>query len=414
MKSKNNNTFKSNDKIFNKMTDKKPIESLCKTSQTPCQYFQDCGGCELQHLTYQEQLVLKQNTVQTALESGLKELANKLPTVARITPSATQFAYRNSIRLKVCPKTNRLGFSRKQTNEIISIEQCSIAEQNLNATLNILSNLATWRVIAHYAKEILIANSPLDQKTIIGILPKQGLPPQKCISIFGKIIEEHDIIKGVIVYPYKKRGDLLMLDEALSIGELKRYFAMPKEASGTGKDEVLMAGIGAFVQSNWEINLKIIQTMREKLTKTKYKSILDFHTGIGNFLIPLSGSKIDAFGCDVTPQAIQDAKENAKKWGKKINLETVTAAQTAINWVNEGKKASVVLLDPPRGGAPELMKYLPKIASDTIIYLSCDISSLAKDLKKLMTTGYSATDIEPFDMFPQTRHVETLCILRRQ
>lgn len=413
MKSKNNNTFKSNDKIFNKMTDKKNIETLCKPSQTPCQHFQDCGGCELQHLTYQEQLTLKQNTVQTALENGLKELASKLPEVATITPSPIQFEYRNSIRLKVCPKTNKLGFSRKLTNEVIPINQCGIAEQNVNATLNILANHASWGFIAHHAKEIIIANSPVDQKTIIGILPKQGLPPKKSISIFGSIIDAHDLIKGVIVYPYTKRGDIFNLDEAITIGDIKRYFPAPANVSFTEKDEILMARIGSFVQNNWDINLQIMLAMRKKLANTKHKSILDLHTGIGNFLIPLAGSKIEAHGCDVTPSAIDDAKENSKKWGKKIHFEVATAAQTATSWVTEGKKASAVLLDPPRGGAPELMKFLPKLAPEIIIYLSCDIASLAKDLKKLIASGYSVTDIEPFDMFPQTRHVETLCVLKR-
>jgi len=395
------------------MTDKN-MQEYQQTGQPKCEYFTECGGCELQNLTCEEQLEMKKNTVLNTLKNGLGDLYKHLPEVSPVTPSPMQISYRNSIRLKICPKTGRLGFNRKKSNEIIAIKRCMIAEQSLNCALEILTQSQSWQLLAHHAAEITIASSPLDKKVAIAILPRPTFNLQKTIPLFGSLLEEHDLLKGALIYPGKKRGDIVSLENFFSIGDVKRYFEVPASISCTDRDEVLMANMGSFVQNNWDVNLKIMKTMKTKLDQKKNRSILDLHTGIGNFLLPLTGGKSHSAGCDVTPMAINDANENAKRWGRKIEFEVASAAQTARSWINEGKTASAILLDPPRGGAPEIMKLLHGLAPDVIIYLSCDISSLVRDIKKLIISNYCVSSIEPFDMFPQTLHVETLCVLRKR
>ena len=369
-----------------------------------CPYYGLCGGCQLQHMDYPTQTAIKLSMFKETLHR-LGNISEKL--VEGIVPSPRPFHYRNRLRFHVEPGTGRLGFVKRKSHDLIVTSRCLLGAEKLNRVLEALAENPAWKRLQSFAKRVKLELSPAEGLVTllfwITVKPEvkdvedlaQTLPDTKCVFYWVKGPRpEGPFPRGV---PHRGR----------------RLFSVPQAYFPQTEKPLYLVRPGVFAQANWEINLKIMETIRplaEGLDR-----VLDLHSGMGNFLLPLSSLLKEALGVDTDIGAIEDARYTAEYLGLsgKVRFERVSATEALIETWKAAETYPLVILDPPRGGCRELMRYLPEVATEKILYISCDPPTLARDLKLLLQAGFEIERIVAFDMFPQTYHLEALAVLRR-
>jgi len=168
----------------------------------------------------------------------------------------------------------------------------------------------------------------------------------------------------------------------------------------------------AFTQVNSDINELMIKTVIDWAELNENTTVLDLYSGIGNFSIPMAHQAKEVLGVEISKNSVKLAKHNAELNSIKNMVFQNATSEDAVQILNdEQEKFDLVVLDPPREGAKEILDGLVKLSPEKIIYVSCDPATLARDLKKLSGLGYKVARVRPFDMFPQTFHIETVTLL---
>jgi 23S rRNA (uracil1939-C5)-methyltransferase len=169
-----------------------------------------------------------------------------------------------------------------------------------------------------------------------------------------------------------------------------------------------------FIQANKEINELLVQTADEWANLRGHERVLDLYCGIGNFSLHVAKNAKEVVGVDMNARAVSLAIKSAEA---NSIMNVVFDASPSELFVEEavrrGNKFDLIILDPPREGAKEILKGISKLSSEKIIYVSCDPPTLARDLKTLTELGYQTLKIRPFDMFPQTYHIESVALVSK-
>ena len=374
--------------------------------EPPCPYYGTCGGCQLQHVSYQKQLELKREILVDIFQrqAGLSDVP-----LLGLYPSPKPFHYRNRLRLHVETSNThdhppfKLGFVKWKSHRVLRIEECLLAHERLNSVLKSLYHHPTFMVLSPYVKRVRIEHSPVEDKATL---------------IFWTMIK-----------PLSRDVESL-----LTIEDLKSVFYIlrgarpegpfPKDVPYGGRrlfkalfDLTYYVQPGVFVQTNWEVNLLIQQKVFELAQGCE--RVLDLHSGMGNFLLPLAfklSNGKEFLGVDTDPRAIEDGLYTAKKnnLNGRLDLRTMSSHACLHEMIKEGRTFDLVLLDPPRGGCKDILRYLPNVAEKQILYLSCDPPTLARDVKILLNLGFDLKGVYLFDMFPQSYHLEVLAHLVRK
>lgn len=315
------------------------LEASPQRITPPCPYQSECGGCNWQQMSYNEQLLQKQLIVQEQLNRFLNQKL-ELP---QIIPSPQEFRYRDRVRLRV--EAGQFGYSKHRSHDFLPIKDCLIAKESLVAKAFEVSSL------------------------------------------------------GKMSGPVELRID---------------------EPTGRVTAIALDEEDGQFSQANALLNTQMVETVVEAMSAFKPKVIFDLYCGDGNFSFPLL-KKLrpeQFFGIEYSVSAIRKAQQQAKTLGastKKVRFLAAAVEEALETILIPG--SSSVLLDPPRGGCEEfVMKALAESAPKSIHYVSCDPSSLGRDLQRffrLTKSNYRINKVLLFDLFPQTEHVETLVEIER-
>lgn len=375
------------------------VEEIIEASpyrKTPlCKYYGICGGCQFQHIDYSYQLEIKKHILlETFKRQGWKEEIF----LERIIPSSKEFSYRNRLRFHVENTSFKMGFVRRKTHEVLKIEKCLLGEEILNRVLEKLYTLPIWIKLARYSKRLKIESSPEENKATL-IFWTSVAPTKEDMKEFRDI----DELKAVFFWLKGKHPEGPYPQESSYGG--RRVF---KNIDGI----YYYVQPGVFVQTNWEINLAIMKTIRE--WNLEYKTVLDLHAGMGNFIFPLMKEEVKkALGVDTDIRAIEDGIYTAEKnnINGKLDLRNMSATEVLYEIMKWGERFDVILLDPPRGGCKEILKFLPNVNHKYLIYISCDAPTFVRDLKILKDLKYELKKIYLFDMFPQTYHFEVLALL---
>lgn len=355
------------------------FESLSNGRQdAPCPYFNECGGCDLQHQKYAHQLVFKEYKVRTALEriGGFKGIS--------INPIVfdDDFEYRNKVTLKV--SRNKLGFYKRNTNDIVDINHCIISNKKINEIIHIL--------------QMFIKNYPDNDFESIMIRNVLGL----MIYITSK---SEKLAKEVVDYITTNTGYLtsLIFNDKIIYGS----------DSITGKIDDLTFTIRSktFYQVNNNIMKKMYNKVLEYVMKANNDTILDLYCGVGTITLLLSKYAKRVIGIEAVEDSIIGAKENMKI--NNINNVIFINGKVEDEIVSlENEQINTIVVDPPRNGVDKkALDTIIKIYPKQIVYVSCNPVTLARDLKILNNAGYEIKDVTPFDMFPQTSHVETVVMM---
>lgn len=303
-----------------------------------CPFYKTCGGCDILHLPYHDQLKYKQNKIKNIIDRYIKEDIN----INNIVPSEKQFNYRNKVTFQV--DKEKIGFYSKESNNITNIDNCLLLDNKLNDYLKTVHNSSKKIVLRTNSNDILDNDSDT-------------------------------IIKQIGNYKY-----LVSLD--------------------------------SFFQINDNVTYKMYEKIKEYCHASKGDYILDLYCGTGTIGIYLSDSCKEILGIEINEQAIKDANKN-KKLNNIKNINFIASDVSKI--INKIKFIpTIVVVDPPRAGLDEkTIKEITKINPHTLVYTSCDPMTLARDLN-ILKYYFNIDEITPFDMFPNTYHVECVCKLSKK
>ena len=357
----------------------------------PCPYFGKCGGCHWQHIDGIKQAEIKRDIFQDILRrlGGVKEI----PPVS-IIPSPRPYGYRARVQLKVVGKA--LGFYQAGSHQIVEIGHCPISHPLINQILSILRE--KQRCLSSF-KEIEIRVSPEEGKGVL-ILQSDSFQQEKH-AFAGQLLHSHSVIKGVTITGRKG---------SLSFGDPFLTFSVSLNSKGEERRLKLRASPGSFFQVNLEQNQALIHAVLQFGKVKEEERVLDLYAGIGNLTLPLAFRAKEAIGVEESKTAVEDARFNAE--GNQIGRFEFLPGRTEEilkHWAKE--RPDLVVLDPPRAGGKKIVHLIAGLGPKKIVYVSCDPSTLSRDLRLFAETGYLLQRLSLIDMFPQTYHMEAVALL---
>lgn len=356
----------------------------------PCPYVGRCGGCSWQHLRYEAQLDAKQRSVEDALRRIGKFTNFDL---RRIVPSPSEYHYRRRIRLQL-GQHNRLGFYGAASHDLVEIASCDIAASPLNRTLEPLHRwLADLRSDLAYV-ELVVGDAPAE---IVAVAQAVG----SVAPIDGSACEalvDSKAINGLVVASQSSRS----------------IWGKPWITVVIEDDLALKLDADVFTQVNPEANRQMLKQLLSWANFHAGDRILELYSGAGNFTLPIARRVERVTAVEGSRSALTNGKLNAQRY-KIENIDWLAAdvPQALAQLQRQRRRFTKIVLDPPRAGAKDADEDLSMLGAETIAYISCNPTTLARDLAALTKRGYKLEIVQPMDFFPHTFHVETLALLTR-
>ncbi len=374
----------------------------------PCPLYEECGGCDLQHGSYPEQLRIKKEIV----EESLRRAKIPFEYISEPFASPMQWGYRNRLRLKI-NTSGQLGFFKKKSNTFLLITECLVASQGLCSAVTALNKTRMLQPLAQTTTtslEIELLESPADGKITLVFKGNKGkalLPAllQKLTTLF--IMQEIPQVQQIGWFTRKGFQTLFP-----SAKPLTQQISLRKNRQ-TGQTCSLSWSGGCFSQVNPAQNEQLIGLVCDFAGDLSGKTVLDLYCGMGNFSVPLGCCGGTLTGIEGNQESIVWAEKNARKAEISARFFIADVRTALQQLVDQGETTDIILLDPPRSGVGKNIAFLPRLKPKKIIYVSCDPATLARDLRLLCSQGYRVTRVVPVDMFPQTSHIESVVLLER-
>ncbi|WP_448587490.1 class I SAM-dependent RNA methyltransferase [Thermocrinis sp.] len=355
--------------------------------RTPtCRYYSHCGGCQLQHIDYEGQLKVKEDILLESLERIGKI---SLKSVDGVLSSKKELGYRVKVQFKV--REGNLGFFSWGTNELVPIEECLLVHPRINQLIPALKEtVRTTKDI----QEVHVFYSPDEDEFLLKFITVSPMESERL-----RKLKEHFLPKEVVgVGNYTSLGGKLIKRSVVG-----REFSFVK----VGKYKLRVSN-DSFFQVNYTLYEDFPKLVVEE---ERVKRVLELHSGVGFFSFWMAENCDFLFGSDANGTAIKDAQYNAKLNGvQNVSFAHETALQTIKN--QAGEVIDLILLDPPREGLSDgEAKLIIQNKPKRITYISCNPTTLARDLKVFISGGYKLKSIKLVDNFPQTYHVEAIAKL---
>lgn len=363
-----------------------------------CPWFGRCGGCQWLAVSYDRQLQEKDAMLRHALRHHLESAK-----IEPLVPADPRLGYRHrgDFHARVGPGGLRLGFYEEGSHRLVEASGCLLFPPAFAASVE--------RV--RHALADTPAGAVLDRLTLACSEGEEGAQVAHARLRPGASAQDAaGLVRNLMAAGL---GAALATDGTRAIaseGAPWIRFGVP----GPKGDLRLSAEIRSFTQAHFAMNRRLVAAAMEWLGACGSERLLDLYSGIGNFTLPLAFRCGEVVAVEGSPTACADARANAAAHGARniLHLEGDTAAETA-RLAGAGERFDSVLLDPPRTGAREVLPALARLGASRILYISCNLPCLERDLGLLRGLGYSPTRARGFDGFPQTYGVETLCLLER-
>lgn len=366
-----------------------------------CKHFGDCGGCQWQDYSYQEQLKWKK----AIIEEQLKRVGHMEISVEEVIPSPKRFHYRNIMEMTFSGKN--LGFKRWKDSRVVDIHECYLVPgrfveiaREIKSILEFLEiPVYNWKSGKGILKHVVIRGSTTTGETMAMVVTKTETLP-KANLMKRLFIEKYPDVYLVHVMNSRDavalRGPYRVLNGEGVITEEMDWFSFQIPPT-------------AFFQVNTDVARLLANHVFEELMPSKSDRVLDLYSGVGFFAINVAPHVERCVGVESSRVAVKAARANANI-NRLKNVEFVNAG--VEDFEVERGAFNKVILDPPRQGlSKEVHEMILKLEPERIIYVSCDTASLARDLKNLTDNGYAVEKVSAFDMFPQTHHVESVATL---
>ncbi len=384
----------------------------------PCPVYEECGGCQLQHLSYSGQLREKRDIVVQSFERHAK-LGEKDITIQPVIGMEDPWNYRNKSQLQVRKQKGKViaGLYGAGSHELVELTNCLVQHPETNrVTRQVVSILEDLNLSIYNEKKrnglvrtiVTRVGFETGQIQLVLVTSEENIPRKELlIKEIKKRIPE---VKSVIQNVNGKRTSLIFGEKTVVLeGE-----EVIQESLGDLNFEL---SARAFFQLNPIQTVKLYDEVKKAAALTGKENVIDAYCGVGTIGLWLAGDAKEVRGMDVIKESIDDARKNAKRhgYGGTMQYEVGKAEELVPKWIKDGFKPDVIVVDPPRTGCDDkLLSTMVKAKPDRIIYVSCNPSTLAKDAAYLKKKGFDIQQLQPVDMFPQTAHVEVVSIFKRR
>ncbi len=369
----------------------------------PCPVFGVCGGCNWQHISYAAQTEAKQEIFADLLWRAARVECERIQPVVS---AAEPYGYRSRVQFKLRHIAGQLhmGFYRGGSHFVVDVPQrCAIARPVINRLFHELQGFMARFPEPDKVPQIDVTIG--DDDAAILVFHYLGSRHDDVVDCLGKL----DL--GPAAGLYLQRGRKSTLEKIAGIDALS--YRVPDNFLKGIPERTLTFAAGGFSQVNYPQNLALIATVFDWADLTGAERVLDLYCGNGNFSIPLAHRAAAVVGIEEYHPSIADAQRNCASNGIRNAIYRCADAVAGVKELSDsGERFDVVIIDPPRTGAAELVRQIPTLHPGKIIYVSCDPATLARDIGILRKLGYEVVTALPVDMFPQTYHIESVTLLR--
>lgn len=383
------------------------LKTSPKRVTPPCPIANQCGGCQLQHMHYDEQLRFKKEQVQNAMQRIAKLT---LPIHDVIGMNAYE-NYRNKGQIPVgLTQTGDVvtGFYRIHTNDIVNTDTCRIQSTKINEVLRVMRTLFKNYQNANVFRHLLIKHAFVSNEIMVVWIVRTK-------SFVHKEEMKNDLLRAIpeiksVILNINTRTDNVIL------GETEELLYGTNFITDALKNLKFHISSKSFYQVNPAQTQVLYERALSYCKLTGHELVIDLYCGVGTISMFLAQQAKKVIGIEIIPQAIQDAKENALLNGLH-NIEFICsdAATYAKELCKKQLQPDVIVIDPPRKGCDEeTLHSIVQMRPSRIVYISCDVATLARDLHRFTLQGYQAEELQPVDMFPFSFHIETIAFLQRK
>ena len=380
--------------------------------ESDCPLFSKCGGCAFRNISYENEIQLK--TLKVA--DDMKRIGG-ISVTPQTAVFGNEFRYRNKVQYP-CNECGDFGFYSLRSHRVMPFEngKCLLQPNEFDTAVGEVSDFLKAKGVSFYNEEVhkglvrhLYLRKAFATNEIMAVLvinSKSFKYSDELVNVFKKCFGDN--LKTVILnHNLKDTNVVLGNDETVIYG------------NGYITDVLCGVKVRISAHSFYQVNRDMAEKLYNKAKEYACpisKTVLDLYCGAGTIGLSMADCAKNIVGVEIVPQAVEDAIFNAKNNGiTNARFICDDASGAALNLAKEGIKPDVVILDPPRKGCDKAL--LQTVADDfspeRIVYVSCDPATLARDCAVLKELGYEVKEYTPFDLFPRTEHVETVCLLLR-
>ena len=388
------------ERMFEKSTDR---------TEPDCPYFGKCGGCDFRHITYAAEAEAKRRHV----EDCLRRIGGQDISVDEIIAADSAERYRNKAQFPV-GEGGKIGFYRERTHDVVDVEKCLIQSESTNA---VAAAVRAWmkkcKVQAYdertgkgLVRHIYVRTAGNGEALICVMASGTSLP--KTRELIDDILTAVPETVGIVLGTNTRRDNVIMAEKYKTL---------------YGQDFLtdMLCGLEfrLSVPSFYQVNRRQAEKLYMKAVEfaglTGRETVLDLYCGTGTITLIMSKFAGRVIGADIVPDAIDDARENAKRNGiENSEFFCGDASDVAARFKSDGLRPDVVVVDPPRKGlAEDVIAAAAEMSPSRVVYVSCDPATLARDVKRFSERGYVLRKAVAVDLFPRTRHVETVVLMSR-
>lgn len=375
----------------------------------------DCGGCQIQELDYKEQLKIKTNEVKQVI-SRIGKLDDVV--IHDALGMEEPFRYRNKAQFPI-QKVNGvpvIGFYKKKSHDIIPTDQCIIQHDVNDKIIKIIKTYIRAYKVSVYDEKThtgvlrhLVTKVGFTTKEVMVVLVANGRKLPYLNELASVLKENIPGFKTLVVNVNREKTNVIL-------GQENRIIYGDGKINDNIGDLVFEISPLSFFQVNPVQTEVLYNKALEYANLGENDTVFDIYCGIGTISLFLAQKAKKVYGIEIVEEAIEDAKRNAEI-NKLDNVEFYVgkAEEVVPKMYKQGKRANVVVVDPPRKGCDE--KVLDTIVSmqpDRVVYVSCNPSTLARDLNYLNEKGYKCKEVQPVDMFPHSVHIENVALIVKE
>ena len=394
------------------------IEPSSERCEAKCNIHKRCGGCKLQHSTYNEQLNFKFERVKDCISKigKLDEGIVKFPLGMK-----EPWRYRNKVQLPIGMVNGELkiGFFAPRSHEIIDMETCLIQDEVADKVVQLTrewikkNNIKPYNVDGKYdesgiLRHVMIRRGFKTDEVMVVLVTNGAKLPNKD-EFIKLMVDNIPGIKSIVQNINSKPTNVILGQECIKL------WGEPTISDYIGDFKFNISPL-SFFQVNPIQTEVLYGKALEYAELSGDETVFDAYCGTGTITLFLSQKAKKVYGVEIIPQAIENANINAKE-NNVDNVEFFVGESEIVipDLINKGIKADVVVVDPPRKGCDvKLLNAITNINAERIVYVSCDPSTLARDLAILEENGYKTTTVQPVDMFPHTAHIENVALLIKE
>ena len=394
------------------------VEKSNERREPKCINYEKCGGCTLMHLNYEGQLDFKFNRVKDCIKKigGLDDNLVKYTLGMK-----NEYRYRNKaiFSVGIVEEEIAIGFFSEKTHEIIDMNMCLLQDEEADKIVRIIRSWMIKYSIIPAKKDGIFQ----EQGLIRNIMIRKGFKSNEVMVVLVTTDKEIPYIEELISDLEKEVSNLTSViqninskDTNLVLGDkCVTLWGQDYICDYIGKYKFNISPL-SFFQVNPAQTEGLYSKALEYANLSGNETVFDAYCGTGTITLFLSQKAKKVYGVEIVEQAVENARINAKQNGITNSEFSVGKSEEVIpELIQHGIKPEIIVVDPPRKGCDaKLLDAIGDAQPERVVYVSCDPSTLARDLKYLETKGYRVVEVQPVDMFPMTKHIESVALITRK